>query len=297
MTDQNPQNRAKRENRKPWEHTIQVGINWMENLDGTRDAVGMLATCTCGKFSFPFEEGIDPTIVLEHTTPHVDSHPMPPVSTAALGDDSVVLVMAVPGPDNSPVHMSISVGKDVYDDGEKLAHHLGTIGSPLHFQILEQRSSLHDRMKGMGFHAVPLPSGMGGIERVLEMLRGTGHVIDRIDYMEPDGTVRPITIPGLTGLKNEPEQETNGDTIGKKPASWPGFSFGGSQDPGSFLRDYGTFTTDRPIEDQKPVPDYGIEDYDSDDGPWKKPDIKLGDIGPHGDEDRPDFDNPDEYAP
>lgn len=230
MTDQNPQSRAKRENRKPWEHTIQVGINWMENLDGTRDAVGMLATCTCGNFSFPFEEGIDPTIVLDHTTPHVDSHPMPPVSTAALGDDSVVLVMAVPGPDNSPVHMSISVGKDVYDDGEKLAHHLGTIGSPLHFQILEQRSSLHDRMKGMGFHAVPLPSGTGGIESVLEMLRGTGHVIDRIDYMEPDGTIRPITIPGLTGLRNEPG-------------------------------------------------------------------IRLDDTGLRGDENRHDFDEPDEYAP
>lgn len=227
MTDQS---KAKRENRKPWEHTIQVGINWLENLDGTRDAAGMLASCTCGRFSFPFAEGMDPAVVLDHTTPHVESHPMPPISTAALGDDSVVLVMAVPGPDNSPVHMSISVSKEVYDDGEKLAHHLGTIGSPLHFQILEQRASFHERVKGMGFHSVPLPPGVNGIQKVLDTLRGYGHVIDRIDYMEPDGTVRPIEIPGLTGLRNEP-------------------------------------------------------------------DIKLGDIGPRGDEPRPDFDDPDEYAP
>jgi len=168
-------------------------------------------------------------MVIRSTAPHMESHPLPPVSTAALGDDSVVLVMAIPGSGDSPVHMSITVSMEVYEDGARLARHLGSIGSPQHFQIFEQR---------------------------LDMLRNTGHEIQKVEYMEPDGTVHPLLKPpgdhsptiatdiqrsedgdlgfGITGFPVRQPGEGYFPTIGKKPANWPGFQFGGSIIPESW---------------------------------------------------------------
>ena len=255
MTDQ-----PKKENRKPWDHTIRIGINHVLNVEGQpvygSEVQGMVATCTCGEFAFPFAEGTDPEMVIRSTAPHMESHPLPPVSTAALGDDSVVLVMAIPGSGDSPVHMSITVSMEVYEDGARLARHLGSIGSPQHFQIFEQRQELTDRMRGAGFHAISLPSGIGGIEKILDMLRNTGHEIQKVEYMEPDGTVHPLLKPpgdhsptsatdiqrsedgdlgfGITGFPVRQPGEGYFPTIGKKPANWPGFQFGGSIIPESW---------------------------------------------------------------
>lgn len=197
------------ENRKPWEHSIKMELDREENLDGTVDVMGMKAVCTCGDFSFSFAEGVDPGEMLDRTQPHIESHPLPPLSIATLGDESLVLVMAVPGPEG-PVHMSIGVSREIFEDSHRLSEYIGTIGSPLHFQISEQREKIRQSMKDIGFGSIQMPFGASGLDRALEMLREQG--------LESIGPIR-IDVP-------EPQvavDDTVYPTIGKKPEGWPGF--------------------------------------------------------------------------
>jgi hypothetical protein len=174
------------ENPKPWEHRPSLDMDSQEHDSTGADIVGITASCSCGDFDQHFPLGVDPNDVLDKITPHMESHPLPPQSVAVLGDDSLVLVMAVPGPEGRPVHMSIGVSREIYEDGRRLAHYLGTIGSPLHFQISEQRDQIHRHMKTMGFSSIAMPQGVNGIERVVGMMRDLGHEVE---------TIGSITVP------------------------------------------------------------------------------------------------------
>lgn len=199
---------------KPWEHRPSLDIEYDEQIERRaegdfvqhNEAVGLTASCSCGDFAQRFPVGVDPNVVLDKITPHMESHPLPPQSVATLGDDSLVLVMAVPGPEGKPVHMSIGVSREIFDDGRKLAHYLGTIGSPLHFQITEQREKIHQSMKSLGFTSISMPQGVHGIERVVEMLRGLGHEVETIGQVSPDGSVNYISVPDVSEPPQAPDE-------------------------------------------------------------------------------------------
>lgn len=195
---------------KPWEHRASLYVDYEVILedggDGRSEIAGLTASCSCGDFTQKFHIGVDPNEVLDKITPHMESHPLPPQSVAVLGDDSLVLVMAVPGPEGKPVHMSIGVSREIYDDGRKLSNYLGTIGSPLHFQITEQREKIHSSMKSMGFTSIPMPQGVNGIERVVEMLRGLGQEVDKIGQVSPDGSVNYISVPDVSEPPQAPDE-------------------------------------------------------------------------------------------
>lgn len=276
-------------NIKPWEHRLRLDVNTTWTFaDGPR-VDGMIAACSCGNFEFPFADGTDPGDVLERAEPHMESHPMPPLSIAHVGEDGVALVMAVPGPDNSPVHMTVTVSREVYDDGERLAGHLGTIGSPMHFQISEHRDRIAGAMKDMGFRRIEVPPAIstpnsgagefGGLGRVVDYLKSQGFHVDEVHQLNPDGTIQVIEPnPQHPATQPTPDDQSgtgsgSGEhhpTIGKKPAAWPGFR----QD---FRQDYGTFTTDRPIPDSESGVSFRFD----------APEVFKN----------PDFDDPDEYTP
>lgn len=190
---------------KPWEHRPSLDVDREDPIDDERSVIlGLTASCSCGDFAQRFPVGVDPNVVLDKITPHMESHPLPPQSVAVLGDDSLVLVMAVPGPEGNPVHMSIGVTREIWDDGRKLGHYLGTIGSPLHFQITEQRERIHQGMKSMGFTSIQMPQGVNGIERVVGMLRDLGHEVETIVVPEPGRT---------SGFQDPDDVTLNGDEL------------------------------------------------------------------------------------
>jgi hypothetical protein len=203
------------EHPKPWEHRPSLEVDYEVVLDDNSangsKAAGLVASCSCGDFAQKFPFGVDPNDVLDGITPHMESHPLPPHSIATLGDDSLVLVMAVPGPEGKPVHMSIGVSRDTFDDGKLLGHYLGTIGSPLHFQISEQRERIHSSMKSMGFSSIQMPQGVNGIERVVDMLRDLGHEVNQIGHISPDGSVKYIPISQPDGKPDYWEDERQED--------------------------------------------------------------------------------------
>jgi hypothetical protein len=134
-----PEQAAHKLDPRPWGHHTSFELVTEDWIGGEgEDVTGMKLVCTCG-FEFPFSLDEDPSLLSKINEGHLSLHPLPPLATAHVGD-SVVMVMAVPGPhpDGRPVvHMSITVPRDIYDDGRRLTEFLGPIGSRSQFQSKE----------------------------------------------------------------------------------------------------------------------------------------------------------------
>lgn len=134
----------------PWEHSIVLSVARITSPidDESVEIGGLLATCTCRNFQFRFPEYWTVDMVSSQSQNHLNEHPRPPLAIAGTGRGNVVLVMAVPGPTDDPVHMSISVPESIYNDPDALGSHLGIIGSTRHFRrerYLREQETIRSR--------------------------------------------------------------------------------------------------------------------------------------------------------
>lgn len=157
----------------PWEHTIKMRVakTYPEVQGGELVEVDHIeAYCTCLQYNQVWSADEDALRIAEHASDHLSNHPAEPMSVCQLGDESFVIVMAVPGPrPDEPVHMSIAVSKETFFDGQALMRHLGPIGSSVHFK-LDQHRKFH---AGFDMQVLKVdPRQMpGGVQSIIEMLR------------------------------------------------------------------------------------------------------------------------------
>lgn len=213
----NSNSNSKKPMPKPWEHKISLAVDRITSDidDESVEVRGLIARCSCGDFEFPFPENSASDVISGHIEPHFDTHPLAPLSIAETGGHNIVLVMAVPGPTEDPVHMSVSVPKQIWEDGAALGQYLGMIGSPVHFRSEKQRRGFYDRANADGFHVVEMPlpkiGGIADIFSFLDTLRGGTHQetgepgVAMFDAPEPEH---------MTGFLNQPD--TLLDDIGER---------------------------------------------------------------------------------
>lgn len=199
------------DNRKPWEHELRVRIAKVQHIEeeGVREHLLLEAYCTCGEYTVPYDPDIEALDVATRATDHMQQHPAKPLSIVQLGDDTMVLVMAVPGPvEDQPVHMTIAVTHEIFNDSKRLAAHLGSIGSAMHFRVQHQAEAL---LSGsMTLQGPPQLIGRfhGTSENVADFARGIQEMFER---MRTDPTIpgvvlfgeQPESMPNIEGFRNE----------------------------------------------------------------------------------------------
>lgn len=165
---------------RPWDNRIALTVDFDQIGGGGGLAMirrpVLVARCTCGGYRESFPVDTDPVGIVAHARPHMDFHPLRPVSMAQLANGDVALVMAVPGTgEEKTVHMTITVTEEIWEDSKRLAEHLGPIGSPIHFSASAERQAREEREaheNGHHLRSFPLiPIAPGEIQGLLDRLR------------------------------------------------------------------------------------------------------------------------------
>lgn len=197
----------------PWGHSISFAANIKPKNEDDVTSTGIVATCTCGEWKHEFPNDADAEYIGDVLQAHRDTHPLMPLSIAEIecgetdDEHQIAMVFAVPGAGEDPVHMTITVSKKIYKDGAQLAKHIGSVGSPIHFETFARRRKFKKESESRGMKMVEVPLSHDLAKSVLSMLdevrREHGNDDDPGVALFEQQDAHKSIVDHLTGFLNE----------------------------------------------------------------------------------------------